>query len=120
MIQKDMVATIRYTLQGMNGELLDEAASATYIHGHQNILSGMEKALEGKHLGDVIHAQLAPSDAFGDVVEQEPVRVHRREFGNRFDNLYEGLELPVRQKSGEEEERVARGALACRHLFLAL
>lgn len=101
-IKKNTVATIRFTLQVLNGSLGEESDSVTYIHGHNNILPGMERALEGKGPGDVVHAQLRPSDAFGELVEQEPVRVHRREFGARFDTLQSGQGLAIRKSSGDD------------------
>ena len=100
-IQQDTVATFRFQLQSLKGEICDEAESFTYIHGHQNILAGMEKALEGKCPGDEIRVQLSPEDAFGNLVEQQPVRIHRSEFGPNFNRVRTGQEIPVQNSAGE-------------------
>ena len=85
----------------MAGETCEEADSFTYIHGHQNILAGIERALEGKRPGDDIRVQLQPSEAFGEYIEQEPIRVHRSEFGPDFVNVREGQQIGVRNSAGE-------------------
>ena len=101
-IQKDTVATVRFSLQTIEGALCDEAESFTYIHGHNNLLSGMENALEGKSPGDEIRVEIPPEDAFGPLVDQPPVRVHRKEFGPSFDQVREGQEIPIENFEGDK------------------
>ena len=62
----------------------------------------MEGVLEGKSKGESIHIELSPEEAFGKYVKQEPIRVHRRDFGKGFDRLYKGMGIPVKNSDGEE------------------
>ncbi len=50
MIKKDSVVSLSYTLKNENGEELDRSESATplaYMHGHGQIVSGLENVLGG-------------------------------------------------------------------------
>lgn len=37
-----------------------------YLHGHANVISGLEAAMEGKEVGDKIAITLAPEQAYGE------------------------------------------------------
>ncbi|MFG6666417.1 peptidylprolyl isomerase [Halomonas sp. HNIBRBA4712] len=56
------------TLEGSR-EVLDDSRARQkpleYLHAHDNILPGLERALEGKVIGDTFSATLAPQDAYG-------------------------------------------------------
>ncbi len=50
-ISSDRVVTIHYTLKNDSGAVLDSSAGGeplAYIQGHGNLVSGLEKALEGQ------------------------------------------------------------------------
>ncbi len=49
-VEQDKVVTIRYTLQ-VEGEVLDQGELA-YVHGHGNLIRGLEEALEGQEEGE--------------------------------------------------------------------
>ena len=100
-ILKNTVAIVNYTLQTLEGELIDEGNTLAYIHGYNNLLNGMEKSLEGKIKGDNIHKILDPKDTFGDYIEEsKPIRIHRNQFGKEFSNLENGIEIPVKDQQG--------------------
>ena len=47
---KDAVVSIHYTLTNDKGEVIDSSQGQDpleYLHGHKNIVSGLEEALEG-------------------------------------------------------------------------
>jgi FKBP-type peptidyl-prolyl cis-trans isomerase SlyD len=46
-----------------------------YLHGHGQLIKGLEQALEGKRAGDKISATFAPEDAFGMRTENALQRV---------------------------------------------
>ena len=53
-IEKDTTVSLEYTLKDANGEVLDSSdvmGPLEYIHGYNMIISGLEKALEGKEEG---------------------------------------------------------------------
>lgn len=67
-IEKDKVVSIDYTLTGDNGETIDSSAGReplSYIQGHQNIIPGLEKELEGKTVGDKLTAVIPPEEGYG-------------------------------------------------------
>ena len=49
-----------------------------YLHGHDNLLRGLERALEGKSVGDEVHTTLTPELAYGyrrdDGVQRVPIK----------------------------------------------
>jgi len=100
-IQKNTVATIQYSLQTVDGRSIDRDSRIAYIHGHNNLLSGMEKALEGKKIGDTIEIQIAPADGYGEYLEQEPIRVHQKELGTDFHKLVKGMPLHLQNSNGD-------------------
>ena len=71
------VATFHYTLRDESGEELETSRSgepSAYLHGANNVIPGLEKAMEGHAAGDVFSATLAPEDAYG---ETDPERQQR-------------------------------------------
>lgn len=62
------VATLHYTLRDDAGEVLDASAAdepLVYLHGHGNIVIGLERALEGKRAGDSLQVSVDAEDAYG-------------------------------------------------------
>lgn len=101
-IKKNAVAIVNYSLHTADGTLIDEGDNLAYLHGYRNLLEGMENALEGKKAGDEIQETLAPENAFGIKVEENIVSLHRQQFGDRFDDVYPGLALPLQDQQGNE------------------
>lgn len=67
-IQKDVVAAIEYTLKDDDGQVIDTSVGGEplhYLHGHQNIVPGLERALLGKKVGDAVEVTIAPEDGYG-------------------------------------------------------
>ena len=67
-ITADRVVLIHYTLKDDSGSILDSSAGGdplAYIQGHGNLVSGLEKALEGKSEGNSLAVSLAPADGYG-------------------------------------------------------
>ena len=67
-IAQDLVVSIHYTLTNNSGDLLDSSDGQeplAYIHGHGNIIPGLESALVDKVVGDTLDVKIAPKDAYG-------------------------------------------------------
>ena len=82
-VTKDSVVGIEYTLTDDNKQTLDSSAGAgplEYLHGHNNIIPGLEKELEGKSVGDEFSATVAPADAYGERMDNLVVEVNRSQF----------------------------------------
>lgn len=68
-IGKDTVVMMKYTLTNDKGEVLDESGDEPfpYLHGHENIVPGLEKALEGLKVGDSKSVSVSPAEGYGEV-----------------------------------------------------
>jgi len=67
-ITADRVVLIHYTLKGDDGAVIDSSAGGeplAYIHGHGNLVAGLEKALDGKRDGDKIVVSVTPAEGYG-------------------------------------------------------
>ena len=76
-ITADTVALFHYTLRDADGKELETSRGgdpSAYLHGANNIIPGLEKAMEGKAAGDVFTADVAPEDAYG---QPDPERQQR-------------------------------------------
>lgn len=77
-IAADKVVTFHYQLSEVGQEPLersDDAEPSVYLHGHNNILPALEKALEGKAAGDQLSVTLTPDEAYGQREEGRQQRV---------------------------------------------
>ncbi len=73
-ISDKSVVNINYTLTDNDGKVIDksEDGSFAYLHGAQNIIPGLEKALEGKEVGDKVSVKVPPEEAYG---QRDPARI---------------------------------------------
>ena len=67
-VGKDTVVALRYQLFGTDGQLIEETDDAVeYLHGgYGGMFPAVEKALEGKEVGETCRVRLTPDDGFGD------------------------------------------------------
>ncbi|GHT99730.1 peptidyl-prolyl cis-trans isomerase [Spirochaetia bacterium] len=68
-IAKNRVVSIDYTLTDKDNEVLDSTSGAEafeYLHGYENIIPGLEKALEGKTVGDSLKITIPAAEAYGE------------------------------------------------------
>lgn len=67
-VQANRVVAIDYTLKGDDGQVIDSSSGDQplyYLHGHSNIVEGLEQALEGKAVGDVVEVSVPPEKGYG-------------------------------------------------------
>jgi FKBP-type peptidyl-prolyl cis-trans isomerase SlyD len=82
-IATDTVVSIDYRLQLEDGETVEETepgAPLVYLHGHDEIVPGLERALEGKRTGDALEVHVAPADGYGEYDPEGLEEVARKEF----------------------------------------
>lgn len=68
-IEKNTVASLAYQLTIEDGVVVDQStvdAPLDYLHGHNNLITGLERELEGKVAGDKFTVTIAPEDAYGE------------------------------------------------------
>jgi FKBP-type peptidyl-prolyl cis-trans isomerase SlyD len=61
-------------LTDAEGELIDSADGTRYLHGHGQVLPGLEKALEGLAAGERARATISPEDAYGERDESRVIQ----------------------------------------------
>ena len=67
-IGPDTVVVFHYTLRDESGTELETSRGSdpnAYLHGANNIVPGLEKAMAGKTAGDVFSATVEPEGAYG-------------------------------------------------------
>jgi FKBP-type peptidyl-prolyl cis-trans isomerase SlyD len=67
-IARNRVVSFHYTLHDEQGKVLDASGGRgpmTYLHGKNNIIPGLEQALEGKAAGDKLEVTVAPEQGYG-------------------------------------------------------
>ncbi len=72
-IKADTVVSIDYTLTGSDGQLIDTSEGReplVYLHGHGNIVPGLETAIEGKSEGDELAVSVQPEEGYGPYREE--------------------------------------------------
>ena len=80
------VVSIEYTLRDDAGKVLDSSegrAPLAYLHGAGNIVPGLEKALDGKSVGDEIEVSLSPDEGYGPYDDRLIQNVAVRKLPNR-------------------------------------
>jgi FKBP-type peptidyl-prolyl cis-trans isomerase SlyD len=80
-ITQDQVVSIRYILRDDAGEVIDRSADGeplAYLHGHGNLIPGLERELAGKSVGDKLQVKIPPADGYGEHDGALVQRVPRR------------------------------------------
>lgn len=81
-ISQDKVVELDYKLT-VDGEVIDQSEPGeplTYLHGHSNIIPGLEKALEGRSAGDVLEVTVQPEEGYGERDEDNTDELDRADF----------------------------------------
>jgi len=74
---------IEFTLKDEAGEVIETSVGSEplwYLQGIGNIVPGLERALEGKDVGETVDVKLAPADAYGERDEKEVRKIPLRKF----------------------------------------
>ena len=92
-IAAGQVVSMHYTLTLESGEVVDSSEGAdplAYLHGHGNIVPGLESALEGKATGEKLNVSVPPEAGYGNHEKDAVQIVPRSQFPD-------GVELSVGQ-----------------------
>lgn len=76
--EKDKVVSFHYTLKNSEGVQMEssrEQDPMVYLHGANNIILGLEKAMEGREAGDEFVVTVEPEEAYGIRNEKNVQRV---------------------------------------------
>ncbi|PHX04860.1 peptidylprolyl isomerase [Vibrio splendidus] len=119
-IEKNVVVSVAYQVKLEDGVVVDQStaeAPLDYLHGHNNLITGLKKELEGKVAGDKFSATVTPEDAYGehndDLVQRVPADVFQGveqiEVGMRFLADTDQGPIPVEVTEVDGDEVVVDG-----------
>jgi FKBP-type peptidyl-prolyl cis-trans isomerase SlyD len=106
---KDIVS-FHYTLTNDEGEKVEsslERDPMTYLHGANNIIPGLEKAIEGRSVGDEFKVVIQPADAYGEKKEANVQRIPSKRIKNAR-SLKPGQVLNLQTKQGPVQVTVVK------------
>ena len=112
-IEKDKVAKIHYKLTNDQGDVVDTSEGREpleYLHGHGNIVAGLENALSGKEEGESVKVSVSPEEGYGQQddslvidVPREHLPVEDIQAGMRFSaETPAGMRLFTVQEVGDD------------------
>ena len=109
-IAQNSVVTIHYTLKDDAGEVIDssrEGDPIAYLHGHGNLVPGLERELEGKNTGDKVNVSVAPEQGYGEYDKSLVQQVPRRALQG-IANIKVGLRLQAQTPQGPRAVVITR------------
>lgn len=106
-LEDNKIGLIEYTLTNAAGETLDasEGQPLAYLHGHGNMIPGLESALVGKTVGDKFTTTVAPEDAYGEPVEGLIQTVPASMFQG-IENIEVGMRFEAQSEQGAHSVEV--------------
>ena len=108
MIGDKMVVSMHYTLTDESGNVLDaseEDNPLSYLHGANNIIPGLEKALTGKVAEDALQVKVEPAEAYGEKIPELMQTVDKAAFQG-VDNLEPGMAFEAQGENGQVQRVV--------------
>lgn len=101
-IEENTVVSFDYTLRDSQGETLDTSEGReplTYLHGHGNIIPGLEKAMTGRDAGEEFSVTVAPDEAYGQHRDELVQNVPRSSFQG-VEHLEPGMQFQAESSAG--------------------
>ncbi|MBY4678013.1 FKBP-type peptidyl-prolyl cis-trans isomerase [Marinobacterium arenosum] len=103
-ISADKVVAFHYTLSDAQQQVLDDSHDGEplpYLHGHRNIIPGLENALEGREAGDSFRVEIHPDQGYGRRDNGLVQTIKRSEFGDA--ELAVGMHYQVQDEEGQQQ-----------------
>ncbi len=101
-IAEGKVVQLRYSLKNSQGEVLDQAdkdSPFVYLHGAQQIVPGLETALEGLTVGEKKAVAVPPAEGYGEKDPDLRLVVNRKQFPAGLE-IQEGMQFETGQGEG--------------------
>ena len=109
-ITQDSVVTIHYVLKDDAGAVIDRSASGeplAYLHGHGNIVPGLERELTGHSAGEKLSVRVTPAEGYGEYDKGLVQSVPRRALRGIKD-VQPGMHLHAQTEAGTRTVTVTR------------
>jgi FKBP-type peptidyl-prolyl cis-trans isomerase SlyD len=103
-LKENRVGSIAYklTVDGSVEEIITPEYAIEYLHGAENLIYGLEEALDGKKVGDSFAVTIAPEKGYGAYDEEDVDIVPIKEFGMDVSGIQVGEELELWNEEDEE------------------
>lgn len=101
-IQNNSVVSFHYSLTDDDGINIDSSEGKEpldYLHGAGNIIPGLEKALEGKEVGDSLTVAVSAAEGYGEV-QKELIQEVPREAFQGIDSIELGMQFEAQTGQG--------------------
>lgn len=101
-VEKDKVVAFDYTLKGDDGNVIDSSEGGTplyYLHGHNNIVPGLEAELEGKQEGDAFEVAVPPDKGYGERSDDAVFEVPKSQLPSHI-TPQKGMQLNMTTEGG--------------------
>jgi FKBP-type peptidyl-prolyl cis-trans isomerase SlyD len=101
-IKQDSVVTFYYTLKDDADEVIDSSSPGeplAYLHGHGNLVPGLERELEGKSAGDKLSVKVTPAAGYGEFSKDLIQKVPRRSLKG-ISKITVGMRLHAQTEQG--------------------
>lgn len=101
-IEPNKVGMIHYSLTDADGNLIDASKEAplAYLHGHANLIPGLEKELEGKAVGDKFTVAVPPAEGYGEIEAHLIQEGVPKSMFQGVDNLEVGMRFEAQTEQG--------------------
>lgn len=115
-IEQDKVVSFHYRLSEEGGEVVEHSYDhppVVYLHGHQNMLPGLEQALAGHRAGDTFSVTLPPEQAYGLTRDGMVQRISFKQLvdGGKKGPYKPGMIVHVKSDLGPQEVTVVKVGL---------
>ncbi|MGY6630811.1 MAG: FKBP-type peptidyl-prolyl cis-trans isomerase [Wenzhouxiangella sp.] len=101
-IANNSVVAMDYTLTDQEGQVIDTSEGReplVYLHGHNNIIPGLEKALTGQEAGAEMDVVVQPAEGYGEYREELVQAVPRDAFAG-VDKVEPGMSFRAESNAG--------------------
>lgn len=108
-ISDDSVVSFLYTLKDEAGAIIDQSDGEpmAYLHGHGQIVPGLERELEGKSAGEKLLVRVPSAEGYGEYDAALVQKVPREAF-SAISGLRVGMPLATRTRSGGQARVIVR------------
>lgn len=111
-IADQCVVSIRYEVKDEDGVVVDSSEGRdplVYLHGHNNIIPGLESALAGLAVGDDFDVTVAPEEAYGEHQDGLVQSVPKEAFQG-VEKVEEGMVFTAQTENGPLQVTVTQVA----------
>lgn len=108
-IAKNRVVSFEYTLKNDGGNIIDQSETGEpliYLHGAENIIPGLEQALEGKRVNDALSVSIEAVDGYGEY-NSEMTQVVPSSMFEGVDSIEVGMQFQAQTEQGVQVIRVS-------------